>query len=238
MPKGRSFAPHTDEDGGWFQHKGSARPLPLLRENSTSTGVMLKAPFDPLTSNYPSMPPLQYRMKQAPNFKTSNRFSAHDNRNALQDHGVYFGNGRDTRLLGKGLSAHEIRQHGTETEMLKHNGRVVCNYDYNTIYGGSYQGNQCTEKPTKRRFSKTYKQPRLAKLDTMTTEWFHPSTYVTPIEVMADSQEPFLGKNSWKYSNQSLSKCYPPYDYSPKKAKPFSPWMLSGMKKAMKATDA
>jgi hypothetical protein len=72
-------------------------------------------------------------------------------------------------------------------------------------------------------------------LGTSTTDWFEPTPYVTPIEVMSETQEPFLEHNSWKYSNHGLARCYPPYDYNPKKNKPPAPWNLNGFRKAAKA---
>lgn len=261
-----------------FAHNDASSCLPRLREATTSTGVMLSAPFNSRTASYPPRPPYKYKEKDAPDFKDTNLFSAHDNRNTLQDRGEYFGNvsliplpfkdldtpyfrsrnaikygawehyqlrisvcishfiqGQDTRLLGKGLSAPAIKQHKTEKDMLKHFGRFVCHYDYRTVYDTSYEGCQYTERPTKRRFPRCHQNSpqRLAKRTT-TTEWFDRSepAAATPMQVLANTQEPFLGHNSWKYSNHGRSKCYPPYEYDIHKGKPFSPWVVQGPKSA------
>ena len=141
--------------------------------------------------------------------------------------------GQDTRYLGKRLTAPTFRQHHTEKDMFKHYGRVVSDFDYNSIYSVNYEGNQSTQNPTRRRFPKIHKQglPSLAKLDTTTTDWFkEPDVpHTTPLQVLATSQEPFLGPNKWKYSNHGLSKCYPPYD-KVDKDKPYPIWMVQGPK--------
>ena len=74
-----------------FRHRG-VPDTPLERENSTSTEIMLSSTQRPEFTWYPWKPPQKYNEKDSRNFKTSNQFSEHNNRNYLQDHGVYFGN--------------------------------------------------------------------------------------------------------------------------------------------------
>lgn len=231
MPKGRGFAPPIDHDGNWFQHRGLPPESRRTREVTTSTGIMLKAPFDPSDSSYPPKPPSAYHHKDAVNFQKTNAFSAHDNRNSFQNHGVYFGDGSGTRTLGKRLTAPTQRQHYTDKDNIKHNSRQAINFDYNTNYGIEYEGNQSTGRPSHRRFPKVHNEGTtgLAKLDTTTTDWFkNPDVpHKTPLHVMAVAQEPFLGHNKWKYSNHGLSKCYPPYD-KVNSREPFAFWMVQG----------
>jgi len=231
MPKGRNHVPPSGNDGNWFPHRGLPAQGKRLREVYTTTGVMLKTPFDSDATEYPPPPPVPYEQKNATNFKTTNAFSDHDNRNSFQDHGVYFGDGSSTRTLGKRLTAPPERQHHTDKDYIKHNSRHPINFDYNTIYGLEYEGNQSTKRPSHRRFPKIHKEGSdgLAKLNTTTTDWFkEPDVpHKTPLHVLAVSQEPFLPHNAWKYSNHGLAKCYPPYDrVNPKE--PFAMWTVGG----------
>lgn len=237
MPKGRDFVPSNQRDGVWFPHRGmGVCHWPPKKDSHTSTGEMLTAPFNDFTAAYPPTPPRPYHNKhEQRNFKLSNNFSNHDNRHSFQDHGVYFGDGRESRPLGKRLSAPTKRQHFTDKDYLKHKGRQVTHYDYNTQYGNIYQGcagaSTTVEPPTHRRFPKLHKEGTAGPqqpLDTATTMWFQEPDvpYKTPLQVMATAQEPFLGPNKWKYSNHGLSRCYPPYE-RPEQGK-ISVWRVSG----------
>lgn len=218
MPKGRGFAPPTESDGIWFRHRGLPDPGPPLRSSSTTTGLMLMGPWHEQMKAYPPQPPQSYADKNtARNFKLSNNFSAHDNRNSFQDHGVYFGNGQTDRTLGKRNTAPPERQHYTNKDYLKHRGRTAVDFSYLTEYDKFYKGEPTETPPTRRRFPREHAEGTsgLAKLNTSTTDWFQqePQTkFRTPLQVLAVSQEPFLPANRWKYSYHGLSKCYPPYD--------------------------
>ncbi|KAK2154236.1 hypothetical protein LSH36_274g06080 [Paralvinella palmiformis] len=221
MPKGRSFAPVTLNDGIWFQHRGLPDPGPLLRDTSTNTGLMLSSPYKQSSSYYPPEPPEPYQDKHTRNFKKSNLFSAHDNRHTLQDHGVYFGDGHSTRTLGKHIRCPDDRQHWTDKDFLKHDGHLTTDQLYRSQYISQYRGEPTDEPPSKRRFPKIHPDPEpdLVKLDTDTTDWFgDPDVpHKTPTQVLASTQEPFLGTNKWKYSYHGLSRCYPSYSLNTKR---------------------
>lgn len=215
MGRGRRFAPSSAKEGIWFNHRG-CESAGGHRTAATSTGVMLIAPFDSENEARPRPPPAPFRSKTEINYKTSNKFSEHDNRNAFQDHGVYFGDGRDDRTQGRKIVLPDLRLHHTEDYFLKHFGRSAVDRDLHTTYGTSYIGNGTEQPPVYRRFPKQYKSPQNGPLvlDTSTTHWFqHPEVpHKTPTHVLAVSQEPFLKHNAWKYSNHGLRKIYPPYE--------------------------
>jgi len=222
MPKGRINVPPTKADGIWFQHRGLPDEGPPLRASATTTGCMLTGPWHDNTSKYPPVPPQPYTEKDQRNFKLSNNFSAHDNRHFLQDHGVYFGNGVDTRVLGKRNKAPTARQHHTGHDYLKHNSRAPFDFDYNTVYDSDFLGKLTAEPPTRRRFPREHAEGvsslvEPVKLSTVTTGWSENvnAEKETPLQVLAVSQEPFLPANKWKYSYHGRSKCYPHYENKP-----------------------
>lgn len=230
MPKGRSFAPPTGTDGIWFHHRGLPE-IQLSREDGTSTGFMLTAPFRDSTSCYPPAPPQPYHSKDTGSFSTSNLFSAHDNRHSFQDHGVYFEDGRLDRSLGRRLTAPNYRQHSTEQDALAHLGRgQAYGGDYHTVHGRNYTGRRCDSPPSQRRFPKVHPDPQEGCItpSTKTTSWFPDSDIIhkTPTHVLAVSQEPFLKPNRWKYSYHGLHKCYPPYERINSQRESFPSWLL------------
>lgn len=236
MPKGRNFAPETSNDGIWFNHRGLSDTGPQQRKIATETGLMLSGPYTEDIACYPPQPPSKYTDRNTKNFKKSNNFSAHDNRHSHQDHGSYFGNGKESRFLGRRLTAPIQRQHFTSKEYLKHFGRHIINHDYHSIYRVDFDGNQSTEGPAHRRFPRAHKEGNdgLATLNTTTTKWFREPDvpYQTPLQVLASSQEPFLKANRWKYSNHGLTKCYPPYDKQVDLKNPFPIWSpISSLRK-------
>lgn len=155
--------------------------------------------------------------KHPRNYRTSNRFSEHDNRNSFQDHGVYFGDGNKGRQLGRSLLHPQDRLHHSNPAYLKHNGREIIEYDYHTTYQKSFLGKDTETPPKYRRFPKSLPQVQPAgriPLDTTTTEW-QPSSkeeHRTNTQVLAVSQEPFLKHNPWQYSYHSKRNVYPPYE--------------------------
>lgn len=213
MGRGRQFVPSVDPDGSWFVHRGSSSAK-LERTCDTSTGSMMNAQF--VEPGKPAPPPEPFRAKTMINYKISNVFSEHDNRHSFQDHGVYFGDGRYDRTLGRKLILPDLRLHHTDNVYLKHNDRVPVNFDLNTSYAVTYQGKPTGEPPVHRRFPKRYKPPSTgpAKLETKTTDWHRSPEvpYKTAMQVMATSQEPFAKHNSWKYSYNGMRRIYPQYD--------------------------
>ncbi|XP_041370681.1 uncharacterized protein LOC121384374 [Gigantopelta aegis] len=181
---------------------------------------MLAAPFNEETSVKPGSAPGPFKTKEAPNYGTSNRFSDHDNRNSFQYHGVYLGNGRDTRLLGKHLIPINMRLHHTEPDFIKHYSLKPVDRNFDSLYHDSFEGKPTPFPPVHRRFPKTYKEPAEGpiKLDTTTTDRFRSPDvpYKTPLHVLALSQEPFPKHNRWKYSYQPLNRVYPQYDTTTK----------------------
>ncbi|XP_048746081.1 uncharacterized protein LOC125658732 isoform X2 [Ostrea edulis] len=154
------------------------------------------------------------------NYRTSNKFSEHDNRNAFQDHGVYFGSGRDERTLGRKITLPELRLHHSEKTFLKHHSRNPVDADLNTNYRVAYIGQPTEHPPVHRRFARKYKEPETGsiKLQTTTTDWYKPPEvpHRTSTRVLAVSQEPFPKHNPWKYSNHGMRDIYPPYERNAK----------------------
>lgn len=215
MGKSRRHVPPATEVGIWFNHRGASSAGSLARDEATSTGLMLSGPFKPLSAQVPKAPPASFSAKSDVNYRTSNRFSEHDNRNSFQNHGVYFGDGRDNRQLGRYLISPDQRMHHTENTFLKHYGREQFDNDYHTNYQVSYKG-KGSARIEHRRYTKNLKTPSPGPipLGTTTTDW-HPSSekeHRTDTQVLAVSQEPFLKHNPWKYSYHHKRNVYPPYE--------------------------
>ncbi|XP_071090209.1 uncharacterized protein [Haliotis cracherodii] len=200
-----------------YRHRGlEPGVVDMQRAAATSTGSMLVAPFMDDNEYVPQPPPPPFNVKKDVNYKKSNRFSNHDNRNAFQDHGVYLGNGRETRLLGRRLLSRDQPLHQTTSDFLSHQTMLPIQVDQNSLYTASFLGHPTREPPVHRRFPKAYKEPRegTITLDTSTPSWFKTPEvpYRTPLHVLAVTQEPFVEHNPWKYSNNALKRVYPPYD--------------------------
>ncbi|XP_052773352.1 uncharacterized protein LOC128212113 isoform X2 [Mya arenaria] len=212
MGRGRKNMPSSTQVGVWFSHRGAQSAGAGSRESSTSTGSMLADPF-----RSPSEPPPQPFIRKAErNYRGSNRFSEHDNRNSFQSHGVYFGDGQNTRQLGRNLIEPHLRHHNTGTDFLKHYGREVTDHEYHSTYQKSFKGQDIEDPPRHRRFSKSLPpaEPGPVSLTTATTAWIpsESSRHKTDTQVLAVSQEPFLKHNPWKYSYHSKRNVYPPYE--------------------------
>ncbi|XP_064631019.1 testis-expressed protein 36-like isoform X2 [Lineus longissimus] len=218
MPKGRQHAPSTADIGNWYEHRG----LPHVYYNTparvpgTTTGTMLASPYVP--QSYPFPPPRPYMEKDSKSFKSQNSFSVHNNRNIIQDCGEYFGDGKDSRFLGKMNKDPYHRQHFTGSAYLSHEGEEGNPYNFKTMYRASYFGDQETERPTLRRFPKVYSAGTegTKKLDTSTTDWYNEPDvpHKTSLQVLASTQEPHLKRNRWKYSNHGLPRICPSYSVS------------------------
>jgi len=216
MGRGRQHAPPTTEVGIWFEHRGSQSAGTVHKHDATSTESMLSAPYRSSSAHLPSAPPPKFGTKSERNYRDSNRFSEHDNRNSFQDHGVYFGDGQKTRQLGRSLIASDTRLHQTNTDFLKHYGRQVTNTDFNSTYQKSFKGKDTEERPRYRRFAKHL--PALESmgripLDTTTTDWLPglEQAHKTSTQVLAVTQEPFPKHNPWQYSYHSKRNIYPQY---------------------------
>ncbi|XP_059174305.1 testis-expressed protein 36-like [Physella acuta] len=206
MTKGRNFAPSSANDGSWFQH--TREPNMPQRRVLTSTREMLDAPFSAPVR--PANPPPQYREKEEALMSQEYPFTQHDNRHYFQQRGEYFGNGRDTRFLGRRLTAASARLHHTNTNFLYHkDGRPLP--PYNSVTAISYQHPVGAEPTTRRRFPKSYANSKGREPSTDLTSWASPPLQ-TPLHVMAVTQEPFLRHNRWKYSFHGDPKVYPPYN--------------------------
>lgn len=216
MARGRKHVPPATEVGVWFQHRGAHSASHAQRQDATSTGSMLSGPFRSSSAQYPMAPPPNFQSKSDRNYRTSNKFSEHDNRNAFQNHGVYFGDGQNTRHLGRNLIDPHLRLHSTDKDFLKHLGREVTDYSYNSTYNKSYLGRDTQDPPRCRRFPKSLPpaEQGTIPLSTTTTAWLPSAApqYKTDTQVLAVSQEPFLKHNPWKYSYHSKRNVYPPYE--------------------------
>lgn len=177
----------------------------------------MSAPFT--TSLRPLPPPSPFTHKAQPRYLTTNPFSSHDNRNTIQDRGEYFGDGQDSRVLGrKLLQPISTRLHHTDTSFLKHHSRAPYHHDYHTEATATFTGAPTDHPPTHRRFPRARNEPPSGAVDlpTMTTDWF-PDTPASAFSrqastrVLAISQQPYPKHNNWKYSYQGLEKVYPPY---------------------------
>lgn len=217
MARGRRHVPPATEVGIWFQHRGSQSAGSLQRKDATSTGLMLSSPYRSTSAVYPQPPPQPFADKSERNYRSTNRFSEHDNRNAFQDHGVYFGDGQAGRQLGRNLIEPSLRLHATHKEFLDHKGQEVVPFDYNTTYQKSFFGKDTEDPPKYRRFPKSLpllKPTGRIPLSTTTTDWLPTDKpeHKTKTQVLAVSQEPFLEHNPWQYSYHSKRNVYPPYE--------------------------
>ncbi|KAH9489691.1 Testis-expressed protein 36 [Bulinus truncatus] len=222
MTKGRNYAPSTDHDGLWFRHTQAVNADRGLG-HVTSTREMLEAPFSAPVR--PSSPPSLYKQKEEALHNQEYPFTQHDNRNYFQNKGEYFGNGKDSRFLGRRLHPHQKRLHHTENTFIHHHSRKPTLFDYSPITAISYQSPGESEAPTRRRFPRIYQTPKVPP-DWQTahlTSWSATPSR-TPLSVLALSQEPFLHHNSWKYCYHGDSKVYPQYN---RKKSPSEPNILN-----------
>lgn len=205
MPKGRRFVPTGEHDGIWFQHIG----LPNIIESrctGTTTGIMMNDRFDERAQKLTTIRcPPKYFTRQQKKYRSDNPFSWHDNRNSFQDHGVYFGQG-----LGKKKVPMKISQHKSD-DIVTWGGRRKPEslLDINSLYREDYLGDRCSTAPAYRRYSKTYpaSQLRSLKLDSNTTLWVDDKETVpqTFLQTLANTQEPYLPPNPWRYSYHAQS---------------------------------
>jgi len=197
MGKGRQFAPSQDEHGIWFQHRGITKTMEN-RASGTTTGDMLRN--DKVDTISHSQPPIFVEKMSQP--YSDNAFSCHDNRNAFQDHGVYFG-----QNLGKSKIIHEEGQH--------HSQDIVT---WDTSQGkklpvsettGNYAGAPSPVVIKTRRYSKSYGTPASGqqKLENDCTSWVPKDDIVpqTYLQTLANTQEPHHKHNNWKYSFHAKS---------------------------------
>jgi len=198
MGKGRQFAPSQEEHGIWFQHRGMSTEMEN-RATGTTTGDMLNKEKAVAPSDQYQPPIFVEKMSQP---HSDNAFSCHDNRNAFQDHGVYFG-----QNLGKLKIAHEVGQH--------HSQDIVT---WDTSQGKklpvSETSGNYSDAPTpviikNRRYSKSYGQPASGpvKLQNDATTWVSKGEVVQPtyLQTLANTQEPHHKHNNWKYSFHAKS---------------------------------
>nr|XP_039249841.1 testis-expressed protein 36-like [Styela clava] len=221
MPKGRRFVPTAEHDGIWFQHIG----LPNIIENrntGTTTGLMMNDRFDETAQRLTTIRcPPNYFLRQQKKYRSENPFSWHDNRNSFQDHGVYFGQG-----LGKKKAHSDTSQHKSN-DIVTWGGKKKPEslLDINSLYREDFLGERCSTAPVHRRYSKIYPTPPVGqiKLDTNTTLWVDDKEYVprTFLQTLANTQEPYLPPNPWKYSYhaQSFAKSKRPKTHLTKRSK-------------------
>ncbi|KAL8570232.1 hypothetical protein ACOMHN_029932 [Nucella lapillus] len=208
--------------GIWFSHRGADHSgNGTSRAELTSTGRMLSAPFA-TSSNYlprPQPPPTPFKDKAQTTYLTTNPFSNHDNRNTIQDRGEYFGDGKDSRSLGrKLLQPIHGRLHHTDPEFLNHCSKAPFPPDYQSEFTSSFLGKPTRNPTTTRRFPRSRTEPPSGPLPlgTTTTDWFPDTPKSVPSKqvstrVLAISQQPYPKHNRWNYSYQGLDKIYPPY---------------------------
>lgn len=225
MPKGQGLWRTAENQSQWFSHHTIVKNSNLERDLNTTTGVMLQAPFGALGKVYPPGPPAPYSEKMNRNFKASNNFSLHDNRHSFQDKGIYFGDGKNTRTLGKRLTSPRSRQHSSGSDFLTHYGREVINFDYNPTYSSNFAGVRSADPIVKhRRFPTSYKpaEDAVKPTDADNPLLCGAQNHTVPLAVLAVTQEPFLPSNKFKYSYNGMSKCYPRCNHESSKSIFFS----------------
>jgi hypothetical protein len=193
---------------------------------------MLRAPFDAETSFYPPDPPPGYKAKDAKTFKSSHKFSLHDNRDLLSNDGEVFGTSNQNRTIGRKLAADPERDlHRSEVDMLTHYGHQVTEYDYNTVYSDNYRGCQTSQPGVCcRKFPRQYLDPSSCPAPERVGCIVPPGAAPAadgrdppPLprcraatELLAVTQQPFVAAaargsapSPWKYSYHGLPRCYP-----------------------------
>lgn len=199
MGKGRQFAPSQQEHGIWFQHRGMAVNMEN-RVTGTTTGEMLSKTKECREAVQECQPPVFTEKMALPH--SDNAFSCHDNRNAFQDHGVYFG-----QNLGKAKIDHDKGQHHSQ-DMVTWDKRQGGTLPL-SVYSGNYSDAPSPVVIKTRRYPKSYGEPTSGpvKLDTDATTWCSsdetvPATY---LQTLANTQEPHPKHNTWKYSYHAKS---------------------------------
>ncbi|PAA62458.1 hypothetical protein BOX15_Mlig020890g2 [Macrostomum lignano] len=225
MPKAPSYTPNSGSSKRWYSHKPdveAAEPSRDLRSR-TSTRDMQEAPFDKrnISKVSTNMPRVFYTRinHQAPVFKYQNSFTDHDNRHAFQGHGVYFGQSRGERTLGKRLMRFE-RQLGdgvgeggrSRSDYLRHEDGTRYGYDYRTTHSTSYAPICEPVMPAIfRRFRRCHTHPELciAEPPTCTADFAPLPPESISTEALGQSLIPYAGHNRWKYSNNRIDRAYP-----------------------------
>ncbi|XP_067927838.1 testis-expressed protein 36-like [Watersipora subatra] len=210
MPKGRGSNPSTENVGSWYCHNTCKDYLNVgSRLSSTSTGSMLDTKkeskrLQPDSSSHT----FDYKSKTL--YDQENPFSYHDNKNDIQLTGEYFGNGKNTRHLGRKIADDKTNQHRSEiSSFLKHRGREVTDSFFHSNYMLSHEA-KVTELPSHKRFPKRYDQAYSGP--TVITTFTEPLP-VTSIasQTLVSSIEPHAKHNSWKYTyhRHKKSDIYP-----------------------------
>ena len=145
--------------------------------------------------------------------------------------------GGDTRELGRRIIPPSTRQHHTDKDYLKHHARETIGYEYCPMTATTYRGQPTQHPPQHRRFPKIHKEPTSGciTLPTQTSGWFKDEKlHKTSTQVLADSQEPYLKHNPWKFSYHGVSKCYPRYNEPQKSQHPYPVWVVQGTQDNLK----
>ncbi|XP_076806431.1 testis-expressed protein 36-like [Clavelina lepadiformis] len=203
MTKGRKFVPATSEHGLWFRHLNMPDRIEN-RSTGTTTGIMLETGSSVDNSSHVKCPPIfQSQIKMLR--KRENPFTAHDNKNSFQDHGVYF-----TQGLGKQKIFGDKCQHSS-TDLLTWGRQISPTFsqDRNSLYREDFSYKQIRSQELHRRYSKQYPVPSngLIGISSNTTLWVTkdediPRTY---LQTLANTQEPHSKPNPWKYSYHAHS---------------------------------
>lgn len=141
--------------------------------------------------------PKNHSEREKGNYIAENPFSLHDNRHTIQDKGEYFLQGLGRK---KATSIQNQHKSANVTEW-KTPGDRDPNY---SIYRGDFLADMNTKQPTKRRFHKNLPAAKegFVKLEPSVIKWVDQYEEPDPVsvQVLADSQEPYLPHNSWRYS--------------------------------------
>lgn len=204
MVKGRGCAPVT-ADGSWYSWRGHAIGK-QSRLTDTTSGSMLN---DIHAGQRPRLPPREFRQREATQYDLTHKFTSHDNRNAFQNSGEYFGQG----LGRRSCRSSDARLHHSQTDLLHHKQAdeklptgTTPMPDFHSEYAKNYKGFLTETPTTKRRFAKDVEEVTLSGIvrpTTSTIDWQGPgeSTTAPPTELLAQTQR-FVTKATpkWTYS--------------------------------------
>ncbi|XP_063723293.1 uncharacterized protein LOC134851232 isoform X3 [Symsagittifera roscoffensis] len=228
MPRSRLHTPSTDKDGNWYKMRGHCADGPLFRWETVS-GQMLNDVnklHRPVTVPTTTELPINFNRRYSRDFSLSNRFSMHDNRNRTQNFGHYFDERLD-RQLYPSIDAHNSqadpafwystpagrRQTMDTTHRYSYRDRNLKESRSNSRTGNSRPWSSSNYKATagvitqhnkelkiNRRFPRNHLEPEegLKELDTHVA--YPNKPHRTFLQTLCSTQEPFLKKNSWKYS--------------------------------------
>jgi len=183
--KGKKHFENKLESGKWFQH---------CQNNSSDSGS-----FVGKKSNVQTLASFNKKMKQVSSL--GNPFSSHDNKNTTQNFGEYF-----DKSLGRYKRPHcQSHQASSSSELLTWKDQKS-DTSLTSTYSQSFTDvsfkNDSRKIPSNHRFQKNYKISRVTPTlsRTSTLDWKTDEPVSTSLQVIVDTQVPYLKHNPWNYS--------------------------------------